>query len=136
MPIIRRGRMLAALACLFATGCSTLHELPRAEYAAKPERKGVVVDTREGLHYKFDTARFSADSLVGQQIKDTEGSFEEFNTLAIPLESIERMQVRRTNWLITGAIAGAVAVAAIVTVASRQKNAAPTDTVPDLPIVP
>ena len=83
-----RGRAVAPLVCLFATGCATLHELPRAEYAAKPERKGVVVDTREGLHYKFDLARFSPDTLVGQKLKDTEGPFEEYNTVAIPLEAV------------------------------------------------
>jgi hypothetical protein len=128
-----RGRVFAALVCLFATGCSTLRELPRAEFAAKPERKGVVVDTREGLHYKFDLAFFSPDTLVGQHLKDTEGSFEEYNTVAIPLEAVERMQVRQTNWLRTGVIAGAAAVAAIVGVASRQKSSAPVDSGPILP---
>lgn|SRR5262245_37600547 len=128
MSVIRhRGRMFAALACLLANGCATLHELPRAEYAAKPERKGVVVDTREGLHYKFDLAHFSADTLVGQHLKDTEGAFEEYQTVAIPLEGVERLQIRRTNWLRTGLIAGAVAVVAIVTVAAKQKNDAPAD---------
>src|SRR5262245_7019743 len=123
-----RGRWLAALACLFAAGCSTLHELPREEYAARPERKGVVVDTREGLHYKFDLARFTADSLVGQHLNETEGSFEEYSTVAIPLETVERLQVRQTNWLYNGLIAGAVAVAAIFTVSSRKDNSAPPDT--------
>lgn|SRR5215471_4467058 len=131
-----RGRALAALACLFAVGCSTLHELPRAQYAVKPERKGVVVDTREGLHYKFDVARFSPDTLIGQHLKDTEGAFEEYNTVAIPLDAVERMQVRQTNWLRTGVIAGAAAVAAIVGVASKQKSSAPPDTTGSLPIVP
>jgi hypothetical protein len=137
MSFIRaRRRAVAALACLFALGCSSMHELPRAEYAVKPERKGVVVDTREGLHYKFDLARFSPDTLIGQHLKDTEGSFEEYNVVAIPLDAVERMQVRQTNWLRTGVIAGAAAVAAIAGVASKQKNSAPPDTGGSLPIVP
>jgi hypothetical protein len=131
-----RGRAFAAVACLLAAGCSSMHELPRAEYAARPERKGVVVDTREGLHYKFDLARFSPDTLVGQHLKDTEGSFEEYNTVAIPLDAVQRMQVRQTSWLRTGVIAGAATVAAIVGVASKQKNSAPADSGGSLPIVP
>lgn len=135
-PTRQRGRMLATLACLLAGGCSTLHELPRSEYAARPERKGVVVETREGLHYKFDLATFGPDTLVGQHMRDTEGAFEEYSVVAIPLETVARMQVMRTNWIRTGVIAGGVAVAAITAVAARTKATTPPDTGPVLPPPP
>jgi len=128
-----RGRFLAALACLLASGCATLRELPRAEYAARPERKGVVVDTREGLHYKFDVASFGPDTLIGQHLRDTEGAFEEYSTIAIPLESIARMQVRNTNWLRTGLLAGVVVAIVVTTVAARAQNSSAPDTGPELP---
>ena len=134
-PTGQRRRMLLALACLAACGCSALHELPRSEYAARPERKGVVVETREGLRYKFDLATFGPDTLVGQRLRDTEGAFEEYSTVAIPLESVARMQVMRTSWLRTGVIAGGVAVAAVTAVAARQKNSTPPNNEPVLPPV-
>ena len=132
-PTGHRGRTLAALACLFAGGCSTMHELPRAEYAARPERKGVMVETREGLHYKFDVAHFSPDSLTGEHMRDTEGAFEEYTRVTIPLESIAQMKVRRTSWLRTGVIAGGVAVAAATAVAAKGKSTGSTDNGQDLP---
>ncbi len=133
-----RRRTLAALACLAAslaaTGCATLRELPRAEYAARGERKGVVVDTREGLHYRFDYARFGPDSLTGHRLRDTEGALEEYHTVAIALDEVERLRVRRTNWWRTGLIAGGVAVAAsAAVVAKRQSSNGGGDTGPVLP---
>lgn len=129
----RGKRTLAGLACLGAwvlgglgaAGCATMRELPRAEYAARPERKGVVVDTREGMHYRFDYALFGPDTLVGHHLRDTEGAFEEYHTVAIPLEAVERLSVRRTNWLRTGLIGGGVAVAAVTAVVARRQGATP-----------
>ena len=120
-----RIRVFAALACLGATGCATMRELPRAEYAARAERKGVVVDTREGLHYRFDVARFGPDTLIGHRLRDTEGAFEEYHTVAIPLEAVERLSVRRTSWLRTGLIAGGVAAAAVSAAVARRGGSSP-----------
>ena len=139
-----RFRRLAAFAwawgclaaCVGASGCATMRELPRAQYAARAERKGVVVDTREGLHYRFDLARFGPDSLIGHRLRDTEGAFEEYHTVAIPLESIERLSVRRTNWFRTGLVGGGVIAAAIVSVATRRQSTPPADPGPDLPPPP
>lgn len=122
--------------CLGATGCSTMRELPRAEYATRPERKGVVVDTREGLHYRFDYAHFGPDTLIGHRLRDTEGAFEEYHTVAIPLEAVERLSVRRTNWLRTGLIGGGViAAAATAVVAGRPDKSPGTDSGPVIPPV-
>lgn len=120
--------------CLGATGCATMRELPRAEYAARAERKGVVVDTREGLHYRFDHATFGPDTLFGYRLRDTEGAFEEYHTVAIPLERVEKLSVRQTNWLRTGLIGGGVVVgAAAAVVAKRRGSTTDSPGGPDLP---
>jgi len=120
-------------ACLATIGCATLRELPRAEYAAKAERKGVVVDTREGLRYRFDFASFGPDSLIGHHLRDTEGPLEEYALVALPFEDVERLRVRRTDWLRSGLIAGGVLAAVVVAVARGRTTA--TDGTPgqDLP---
>ncbi len=138
----RASRAVAALAwtsaflasCVGATGCATMRVLPRAEYAARAERKGVVVDTREGLHYRFDHASFGADTLFGFRLRDTEGAFEEYATVAIPLERVEKLSVRHTNWLRTGLIGGGVVVgAAAAVVAKRRGGSSDGPSGPDLP---
>ena len=122
--------------CLGATGCATMRELPRAQYAARDERKGVALDTREGLHYRFDYARFGPDTLVGYRLRDTEGAFEEYDTLVIPLEAIERLSVRRTNWFRTGLIGGGVIAAAATAVVVGRKEPSPgSDSGPVIPPV-
>jgi hypothetical protein len=50
---------------LAASSCTSLREIPRADYSAVPERKGVRVETRDGLVYDFDYAAFTGDSLTG-----------------------------------------------------------------------
>jgi hypothetical protein len=121
-------------ACVGATGCATMRVLPRAEYAARGERKGVVVDTREGLHYRFDHATFGADTVYGYRLRDTEGAFEEYHTVAIPLETVERLSVRQTNWLRTGLIGGGVVLAAAAAVvAKRRGSSSDPGTGPELP---
>ena len=127
----------AVCAGLAATGCATLRVLPRSEYAARPERKGVVVDTRDSLHYRFDYATFGPDTLIGYRLRDAEGALEEYQSVAIPLETVDRMRVRRTNWLRTGLIGGGVlAAAATVLVAGGAETPAPVDSGPVLPPPP
>ena len=131
-------RSFAAVTCLAAslltTGCATLRELPPAEYAARAERKGVRVDTREGLHYRFDHARFGPDTLTGHRLRDTEGAFEEYHTVMIPLDAVERLRVRRTSWWRTGLVAGGVAVAAsAAVVANRRGSSGGADSGPVIP---
>lgn len=108
--------------CLGATGCATMRVLPRVEYAVQAERKGVVVDTREGLHYRFDHATFGPDTLFGYRLRDTEGAFEEYHTIAIPLERVERLSVRHTNWLRTGLIGGGVVAAAAAGAVAKRRG--------------
>jgi len=126
---------LGLAVCLGTTGCATMRELPRAEYAAREQRKGVAVDTREGLHYRFDYAHFGPDTLVGHRLRDTEGALEEYDIVAIPLEAIERLSVRRTNWLRTGLIGGGVVAAATAVVVGKKDSPPPSDSGPVIPPV-
>ena len=132
----RRLRTIAACAWLAASGCTTLREIPRAEYAAKGERKGVVVETREGLEYRFDYARFESDSLVGYRLADTEGTFEESHRLPIAFEAVEKLSARRVDWLRTGLIGGGAIAALVVTAGRRLGAGAGTEPSPEPPPVP
>lgn len=117
-------RVLAALSWLAACDCTTLREIPRNAYAAAEQRKDVTVDTREGLHYEFDYARFGSDTLTGFRQRDTEGKFEEYATLAIPLDAIAKLSARRLDWYRTGLVGGATLSAIVLAALSRQKGAA------------
>ena len=133
----RRLRAIAACVCLAATGCSSMREIPRGEYAASAERKRVEVLTREGLYYKFDFARFGTDTLTGYRQRDVPGDFEEYSTFAIPLEGVERLSERRTSWLRTGLAGGAVLGGIVGIALARRKPSTPAgqDTT-DLPPIP
>ena len=113
----RIARAGVAAVLLATAGCTTLREIPRREYAARSERKNVAVDTREGLHYEFEYVRVGGDTLTGFHRRDSEGSFEEFDAVPVPLEGISKLSARRVDWyrsaLIGGAGAGAVILGAI-----------------------
>lgn len=120
-----RSRMLMALAWLLAGGCTSLRELPRDDYAARPERKHVAVTTRDGRLQEFDYARFGPDTLVGFVRVDTEGAVDEFATVPVPLDDIVKLSARRLDWYRT-ALVGGVALAAVVAAAlSLDKKAQP-----------
>ena len=121
---MRGLRLLAAASWMAATSCTAMREIPPAQYAARGERRNVVVDTREGLHYSFEYARFDSDTLFGYHRRDTEGAFEEFDTLPIALEEIAKLSVRRTDWYRTGLIGGG-ALAAVIGVALAKRGSTP-----------
>jgi len=129
-------RVAVAAAWLAGGGCTAMRELPRGEYAAQPERENVRIETAEGLRYEFDHVRFGADSLTGFRRRDTGGSFEEYDTFAMPLEGVSRLSVRRIDWMRTGLIGGAV-VAGVLLAAlgngSEESAAAPVDPCPRCP---
>jgi hypothetical protein len=123
----RPWRTLAALLCLMACGCSVARELPRSEYAAQPERHNVKVETRTGEKYEFDRARIAADSLYGYQPVETEGSFDEYRVVNIPLDQVVRLSIRGVDWYRTGLIAGVAAAAVLAAVLSQQANGSSSD---------
>jgi hypothetical protein len=123
----RRGlRVFAALSWLGASGCTTLREIPREQYASAEERKRVEVDTQDGQHHEFEFARFGSDTLTGFVRRDTEGPVEEFATVAIPLDAVSRLAARRVDWYRTGLIGGAALAGVILAALTRGKEAAPT----------
>jgi hypothetical protein len=111
----RRGAMRVLFACLmlWSTGCTTLREIPRSQYAARPERRDVRVVTTEGLRFEFDYALIRADSLVGYRRRDVEGAFDEYAVLGVPLDEVRSLSARVVDWYRTGLIGGGLIVAGI-----------------------
>lgn len=99
------GLVLVA-AHVAASGCTTLREIPRSEYAARPERKAVRVWTREGLEYEFDYARVANDSLTGFRHRNVEGMLDEVAVLQFALSDISRLSARTVDWYRTSVIGG------------------------------
>jgi hypothetical protein len=118
-------RCAAGAVWLIGTGCTSLREIPPSDYASRPERNEVRVHTRDGLEYEFDYARVEGDTLVGFHRRDTEGAFEEFASLRLPLDDIDRLSSRTVDWYRTGLIGGgllAAIVAAGLSASSRDSG--------------
>jgi len=110
------------LAHAAGVGCTTLRELPRSEYATRPEREHVRVTTRDGLQYEFDVAHVSGDTLVGYRERETAGPVTDIATFAIPLDDIQRLSVRGLDWYRTGLIGGSVLAAILAAGLSRAAS--------------
>ena len=121
----QRAACIAVLtAWCAASGCTTLQEIPRTEYTALNERRAVRVLTRDSLSYEFDYATITRDSLVGFRRNDVEGGgpVPEYSSLAMPLDTIERLSARKVDWYRTSLIGGLGVLA--VAGAGLAKNAA------------
>jgi len=102
-----RGLRVAACVLWFSnSGCTALREIPRAQYAAEPQRDHVRIVTRDGLLYEFDYATFREDSLVGYKRRDTESHVEDYASLGVPLEQVAAMSTRQVDWVRTGLVGG------------------------------
>lgn len=119
-----RGLRVAVCGLYLVTssGCTSLREVPRGEYAALPEREHVRVVTRDGLLYQFDYARFGADTVVGFKQRDTGSRVEEYATLGVPLANVEKLSTRQVDWVRTG-IVGGVALIGILLGAYKASQA-------------
>ena len=119
----QRAAAVAALTVwCAASGCTTLQEIPRGQYAAAAERKAVRVMTRDSLQYEFDYAVVSNDTLTGFRRQDVGGAVPEYASLALPLDDIERLSSRRVDWYRT-TLVGGVGILAVAG-AGLAKNAA------------
>ncbi len=106
---------------LAASGCTSLREIPRADFNTMPERKGVRVETREGLVYDFDFAAFTGDSLTGYRHRsDVEGPVDQTATFRIALEDIDHLTTRNLDWYRTGLVGGGMLAGLLVAGLSRQ----------------
>jgi len=111
---VRRGwRVLVLLAWIMGTGCTTLREIPRPEYAERVPRRPIRVVTRDGHSYELDVAKVEADTLVGYVRRDQEGPIDEFDTVRLPLDDVATISARRIDWYRTGLVGG-LSMAAIV----------------------
>ena len=134
----RPSAILVVSSLVLATGCSSLAQVPRSDFAAVPERKGVLVRTLDGEQFSFDRAAISADTLTGtgyQQrtivLADGQPSVEEVATeVRIPLERIASLQQKRRDWGRTakwglGAAGAAAFVIAVGTNSGEEPPANP-----------
>ena len=127
-----RVRASAVLALwLLANGCTTLREIPRGDYAQLPERRGVRVETRDGLVYDFDYASVSGDSLTGVRHRnDIEGPVDQTVSFSIALDDIQQLTTRRFDWyrtsLVGGSVVAGVLVAALGVQAAKSDDGTPS----------
>jgi hypothetical protein len=134
----RRPSAILVVATLAVTGCSSMAQVPRGEFAAEPVRKGVLVRTTEGEQYSFDQAAISADTLTGTGYQqktvlsaDGQPSVEEIATqVRIPLERIASLSEKRRDWGRTakwglGAAGAAAFVIAVGTSSGEDPPAKP-----------
>ena len=119
-----RGAVL--ISWLAAASCSTLREIPRGDYPLVAERRGVRVETREGLVYDFDYAAFSSDSLTGYRHRsDVEGPVDQTVSFQIALGDIDHLTTRKLDWYRTGLVAALVGALGRFACASPGWNGAP-----------
>ena len=103
---MKRVSTWLSLVALAASGCSSLVQVPRSEFAAMPERKNVRIRTQQGEEYAFDRIKVSADSLSGLGYQqrlvtraDGESEIDEMATsVSVPLADVTIMEERRRNW--------------------------------------
>lgn len=119
--ISRRLRFGLTLLCVGASGCSVLRELPRDQYAAVPERRDVRVETRAGERHDFERIVVRGDSLTGFERTESEGSFEDFQSVRLGFEDIAKMSVRSVDWYRTG-IVGGLALGVVLAVVLTQTS--------------
>jgi hypothetical protein len=130
--------LLAALVFLGATGCSSLVQVPRAQFASAPERKNVLIRTDSGQQYAFDRVSVTADSLFGTGYQqrmvvrgDGESQLDEVATdIRLPLASITSLSEKKRDWSRTtkwgvGALAAGAFVVAVGTSKGNDDEAKP-----------
>lgn len=121
-----RSRALAGVvlaAWLASSGCTTLREVPREEYGQVPERKGVRIETREGLVYDFDYVTIASDTLTGFRSRsEAEGPVDQMASFRIALDEIQVMNTRKLDWYRTGLVGGGVIAGVLVAGLSSGKS--------------
>ena len=130
--------LLAVATLAFASGCSSLVQVPRADFAAEPVRKNVLIRTDLGEQYAFDRVDVTADSLFGTGYQqrmvirgDGESQLDEVATdIRLPLASITSLSEKKRDWSRTtkwgvGALAAGAFVVAVGTSKGNDDEAKP-----------
>ena len=130
--------LLAVIFFVTASGCSSLVQVPRADFAAQPVRKNVLIRTDLGEQYAFDRVDVTADSLFGTGYQqktvvrsDGESQIEETATLVrLPLANITSLSEKKRDWGRTtkwgvGALAATALVVAVGTSSANTDEARP-----------
>ena len=130
--------LLAVIFFVTASGCSSLVQVPRADFAAEPVRKNVLIRTDLGEQYAFDRVDVTADSLFGTGYQqktvvrsDGESQIEETATLVrLPLANITSLSEKKRDWGRTtkwgvGALAATALVVAVGTSSPNTDEAQP-----------
>lgn len=113
---------------LFASGCTSLREVPRSEYSQLPERKGARVETRDGLVYEFDYVEAGADSLTGYRHRnDVEGPIEQTVSFRIAYDDVQALSTRRLDWYRTGLVGGTLLAGVLVAGLGGSKDSGSGD---------
>jgi hypothetical protein len=110
---LHRVAVATGIAGVLASSCTALREIPREDFASRPERRNIRVETREGLVYDFDFVRVHGDSLIGFRRLEVESPFDEFGQLGFATDDIQRLSARGIDWKRTGLVGGGV-IAAVV----------------------
>jgi hypothetical protein len=119
-----RHRAMAGFSLLVwiaGTGCTTLREVPRSEYATAGEEHSIRILTADSLEYEFDYAKVSGDTLTGYRRQETTPDQPEYATLSLPLNDIQKVATRRVDWTRTGLIGG-LGVLLVASVGLAAKN--------------
>jgi len=127
MKVSRGWHVLVLLAWSMGSGCTSLREIPRSDYAARAQDRPIRVVTREGLNYELDAAKVEADTLVGYRRRDVQGPIDEFDTVRLPLDEVATISARRVDWYRTGVVGG-LSMAAVVAVALSLRASNPSST--------
>jgi len=130
--------VLALAVFLTGSGCSSLVQVPRGEFAAAPVRRNVLIRTDSGQQYAFDRVDVTADSLFGTGYQqrlvvrsDGESQIDEVSTdVRLPLANITSLSEKKRNWSRTtkwgvGALAAAGFVVAVGTARGNDDSAKP-----------
>ena len=130
--------LLAVIFFVTASGCSSLVQVPRADFAAEPVRKNVLIRTDLGEQYAFDRVDVTADSLFGTGYQqktvvrsDGESEILETSTIVrLPLANITSLSEKKRDWGRTtkwgvGAIAATALVVAVGTSNGNTDQAKP-----------
>jgi hypothetical protein len=109
--------ILFPLSLLFSTGCTSVRVVPAVEAQPPTEDDIAGVTTLAGLGYEFD----SSGAIRG----DTVYATVEKRPMAIPVDSVQRWWLRRTDagksvLAVIGVAAGVVLVAAVIAAATKE----------------